>query len=483
MICDGRSSAIALLNFFTMTARDDSSELSAGRSSSESNAKDEEEPFENDDCEDTETGGILAPLHIESATFNETRSSWRQRWRSFLPSFRCYRYLPTLAVSILLISVVLAIVKRVYPTYLPSVPSIPIVGGMSSSHADAACLLIQISEGNLHVTSVDQLRLNRKAPAFGGIPTNLKGAKGGFLWQEGDAKTTKWRPQGISTFFTSGGKRFVLVSWYGRKDEGYADRGARISFVDVTKMHSITAKYPYRHVLLVDENFCTLPSIHAGGIEVTNNNLLYVADSRQGQQGIRVFDIATNLFEVPDELQSKLFGYRYILRSTSFFNVPTKPSFIGNDPDHSGMLLVGTYSHCGNAVGMHVDSESCMSRPDNRLVWFEDGTASMTWPKPCSPFFSEMQGAVSAQIDGNTTTVIIASSYGHYADSHLHIVRNFDRLACKMSSDGFDTLHYPAGLEDLHIEVDPKSQGRNLWALTEFGARMVFVTPLTALAS
>ena len=245
-------------------------------------------------------------------------------------------------------------------------------------------------------------------------------------------------------------------------------------------MHSIAAKYPYRHVLLVDENMCTFPNIHAGGIEVTNNNLLHIADSRKGQQGIRVFDIARNLFEVPASLQSNLFGYRYILQSTSFFHVPTKPSFIGNDPDHSGMLLVGTYSHCGNAVGMHVDSESCTNRPDNRLVWLEDGTASMTWPKPCSPFFSEMQGAVSAQIADNTTTLIIASSYGPYAVSHLHIVNNFDRLACKMPSDSV-TEHFPAGLEDLHIAVDPKSQSRFLWALTEFGTRMVFVTPLTAL--
>ena len=452
---------------------DDLSELEELKSteSIDSSAGVLEEPFDNDECEDVETGGRLAPLNIESAASNYARTS------NLCPC-QSRRY----AVStLLLISVVLAIAKRLYPTYLPSVPSISIFGGMPSSHAEAACLLIQLPKSNL--TSVDRLNLNRKAPAFGGIPTNLKGAKGGFLWQEGDAKTTQWLPQGISTLVTSGGKRFVLVSWYGRKDEGYADRGARISFVDVTKMHSIAAKFPYRHVLLIDENFCTFPNIHVGGIEVINNNLLYVADSRKGQQGIRVFDIARNLFEVPDSLQSNLFGYRYVLQSTAFFHVPTKPSFIGNDPDHSGMLLVGTYSHCGNAVGMHVDSESCMSRPDNRLVWLEEGTASMTRPKPCNPFFSEMQGAVSAQMDDNTTTLIIASSYGPYADSHLHIIHDFDRAACKMPSDGLDILHYPAGMEDLHIEVDPKSQGRNLWALTEFGNRMVFVTPLTALLS
>ena len=482
-----QSNAMIKTRVRPLARADDSSELeelkgkSTESSTSEIDAGDLEEPFDNDECEDAESGGSLAPLHIESAASNYTCTSRMcpcRRSRSFLPSFICQRALLALTVSTLLTSLVLAIAKHLYPTYLPSVPSVSIFGGISSSHADAACLSLQLPKSNL--TTVDRLSLNRRASAFGGIPTNLKGAKGGFLWQEGDAKTTKWRPQGISTLVSGGGKRFVLVSWYGRKDEGYADRGARISFVDVTKMHSIAAKYPYRHVLLVDENFCTFPNIHAGGIEVTDNHLLHVADSRKGQQGIRVFDIARNLFEVPVSLQSNLFGYRYVLQSSSFFHVPTKPSFIGNDPDHSGMLLVGTYSHCGNAIGMHVDSESCMNRPDNRLVWLEDGTASMTWPKPCSPFFSEMQGAVSAQLSDNTTTLIVASSYGPYADSHLHIVNNFDRLACKMPSDSV-TEHFPAGLEDLHIAVDPKSQSRFLWALTEFGTRMVFVTPLTAL--
>ena len=206
----------------------------------------------------------------------------------------------------------IALMKRLYPTYSP---------------ADAVCLSITLSNDNQ--LSADRLNLNRKAGAFSGAPTNLNGATGGFLWQDDDAKTTKWRPQGVTTMSKSG-RRFVLVSWYGRKEEGYANRGARISFVDVTAMHSIAAKYSYRHVLLVDEHFCTLPKIHAGGIE-ERNGLIYVADSRKGQQGIRVFDIETNLFEVPESLQSEMFGYRYVLRSASFFHVPTKPSFIGFD--------------------------------------------------------------------------------------------------------------------------------------------------------
>ena len=457
-------------------------ELTRTKSTGESNVEDVEEPFDNDECEDAEPGGGLAPLHIESPAASNSISSrtfrsCQGRWISLSPSFHRHRAVLVLTVSALLISAGLAIVKRMYPTYLPS--SISIFGGKSHP-ADAVCLLSRLSIGNL--TSADSLNLNRRAPAFSGSASKLNGAQGGFLWQEDDAKTSKWRPQGVSTLATSGGRIFVLVSWYGRKDEGYSDRGARISFVDTTAMHSIAAKYPYRHVLLVDENYCTLPSIHAGGIEVVNNTFLYVADSREGQQGIRVFDMKTSLFEVPESLQSKLFGYRYVLRSTSFFHVPTKPSFIGNDPDLS-MLLVGTYSHCGNAIGMHTDSNTCLSRPNNRLVWFEDGSASMTGPKPCSPLFSEMQGAVSVQTANNGTTLIVSCSYGPYADSHLHIVRNFDRRSCKAAMGGFKTLHYPAGLEDLHIEDDLKSNQplRRLWGLTEFGTRMVFVTELDAL--
>ena len=443
--------------------------------SGNSNAEDAEEPFDNDECETTEASGSLSPLHIEPAAPNQsiTHRSPCPPCERLRSPFHRRRALWLVYASALTISAGIALMKRLYPTYSPSILPSSIFGGKS---ADAVCLSITLSNDNQ--LSADRLNLNRKAGAFSGAPTNLNGATGGFLWQDDDAKTTKWRPQGVTTAHR--GRRFVLVSWYGRKEEGYANRGARISFVDVTAMHSIAAKYSYRHVLLVDEHFCTLASIHAGGIE-EQNGLIYVADSRKGQQGIRVFDIETSLFEVPESLQSEMFGYRYVLRSASFFHVPTKPSFIGFDPDLK-MFLVGTYTHCGNAVGMHTDSPTCMSRPDNRLVWFQDGggSVSMKRPKPCSPLFSEMQGAVSVSTN-DTTTLLISSSYGPYADSHLHIVRNFDRRSCKMAEGDFQTLHYPAGLEDLHIQEDSKSKRRYLWGLTEFGTRMVFAIPLDAL--
>jgi len=53
---------------------------------------------------------------------------------------------------------------------------------------------------------------------------------------------TRWRPQGVTTFSAKPGdddgarRLFALVSWYGRADEGYSDRGGRVSSVDVSRM-------------------------------------------------------------------------------------------------------------------------------------------------------------------------------------------------------------------------------------------------------
>ena len=48
---------------------------------------------------------------------------------------------------------------------------------------------------------------------------------------------------------TSGERKFLAVSWYGRAGESYENRDVRVSFADVTDMDSIH----YRHVLLIDE--------------------------------------------------------------------------------------------------------------------------------------------------------------------------------------------------------------------------------------
>ena len=97
-----------------------------------------------------------------------------------------------------------------------------------------------------------------------------------------------------------------MISWYGRKDEGYADRGGRISFVD-----NNSCFYPYVYVLLVDADFCTLPNIHVDGVE-SFDGALFVVDSRKGANQILQFNMNRGLFEVPSSMRNEatFFGHR-----------------------------------------------------------------------------------------------------------------------------------------------------------------------------
>jgi len=314
----------------------------------------------------------------------------------------------------------------------------------------------------------------------------------GFIWNSIDAETTKWRPQGITTYHEPiNDRRFALVSWYGRKDEGYSNRGGRVTFVDISDLyHNMqqhkhhlhpTSKYQYTHVLLVDENFCTLPGIHVGGIE-QQNGTLYVADSRKGQQAILEFDIASGLYELPTDMMESMFGYRYVLKQSSSFRSPTKPSFMAYDIDLK-KFIIGTYARCGNKVGTHIDTERCFTQPKNRLVWFDKNNDAMNSNNGSSEscdwnYFSEMQGAVSASV-ANSTIVWVSSSYGPIADSHLHVVNASTSFTGEcpymdIDLDRVPIFKFPPGLEDLHIET--ANDERYMWMVTEFGTRRVFAT-------
>lgn len=353
--------------------------------------------------------------------------------------------------------------------------------GKKGSSTTAVCLT-HLLHGSR--TTVESMVLNRTALAFNkGFQQKLnkKIMSSGFLWDSEDGEITKWRPQGVTTFH-SNGRRFVLVSWYGRKDEGYSDRGGRISFVDISDMHynvlyhNAASNYSYSHVLLVDEKNCALPNIHVGGIE-QQNGILYVADSRKGQQSILEFDIASGLYELPSDMMDSMFGYRYVLRQSSSFHSPTKPSFISYDIDNE-KFVVGTYARCGKKLGIHIDSESCFSQPKNRLVWFNKHDVDLNSTEPCWHYFSEMQGAVSARVD-NSTIVWVSSSYGPIADSHLHVVRaptSFNGECPGVNLDEVSIFQFPPGLEDLHIEETEVR--RYMWMATEFGTRMVLSTPI-----
>jgi hypothetical protein len=115
-----------------------------------------------------------------------------------------------------------------------------------------------------------------------------------FCWRSGDASTTEWYPQGITTTADANadgkyeGKFLVLTSWY--YSGGGANKGVRVSFVD----YANPSAPRYRHVLLVNPyddaagkpNFHVV-AIHAGGI-FWYGYYLYVADT---WGGFRVFDM------------------------------------------------------------------------------------------------------------------------------------------------------------------------------------------------
>ena len=433
-----------------------------------------------------------SPLSIEDKENDDSRT---------LPSSRYHLILPLRCAALFFITCILAIVMlfamHLFHSSLSNLIHDVLGAKSKTSTVEAVCLngnrtveMKRVSIDDLMSTSNAQF--NRQATpiskSFG-----VKTTSNGFIWDNEDATTTKWRPQGVTTHHSSN-SRYVLVSWYGRKDEGYANRGGRISFVDVSEMPhcpSTSCSYPYVHVLLVDSNMCTLPDIHVGGIEQFNDKL-YVADSRSGMQRIIEFDITNNLFEVPSEMNDSMFGYRYLLRQSASFQSSIKPSFLSYDAD-SEKFLIGTYARCGPRVGIHVDSEKCLMQPKNQLVWLSPNDAILQEKTDviedqslsCWHYFSEMQGAASLKFN-NRTLIFISSSYGPIADSHLHVVNMsstfIDECSQSQHMNDFDLskvriYNYPPGLEDLHKE-HLEEQGLYIWMVTEFGTRMVISTLL-----
>mmetsp|Transcript_8700 Transcript_8700/g.14289 ORF Transcript_8700/g.14289 Transcript_8700/m.14289 type:complete len:477 (+) Transcript_8700:37-1467(+) len=435
--------------------------------------------------------GDLVPLSVDTDYTEDNVYRSRPHYTKMILIERCVlcrnrRYLLTfLFITLCIIGSVLLLVlsKRFHQ----SLPNLLHIGKHSTNQIEPVCLSSHLSEGNR--TTVEKMNLNRVATAFyNKLIGDNNILASGFLWNDDDAQTSKWRPQGVTTLHTENGFRFALISWYGRADEGYAGRGGRVSFVNVTDMPidefltdtSEIPFYNYRHVLLVDESFCTLPNIHVGGIEYQNGTL-YVADSRKGQQAIIEFDMANDLYSVPSSMES-LLGYRYVLRASSSFHTPIKPSFFSYDIDNH-RFIVGTYAKCGNdAIHSHQDSSDCFNQPKNNLLWFDKNDVSLSSPLPCKHYFPEMQGAVSLNWE-DTTVVWTSSSYGAVSNSHLHTFRatpfgkgcpNIDlEEATKVNTNLF-----PPGLEDLHIEEATRSKARFMWMQTEFGVRQVFAVPI-----
>jgi hypothetical protein len=300
----------------------------------------------------------------------------------------------------------------------------------------------------------------------------------GFTWNDEDDSTTKWRPQGIAGI-TDDKREFIVVSWYGREDQGYSNRGVRISFVDVTNFNAIT----YRHVLLVDEQYHTFEGMHGGGV-MYSGGFIHIPDSRSGTKKVYTFDI-NSIQYIPEDDRELFYNYVYILPRHSSYDVPITPSFISFDRDRSEAVL-GTFYQCGS---FHSDSTECMSNGNNRLMWFPPGSVD-SHSQYCSPYFSEMQGAVTASNPYSESEHLLwtTSSYGSGHPSHLHVTA-VDISQCETDGSSgmnktFRTIVYPPGLEDIHMSsYDSSLYASFVWLLTEFGStegsgntRTVFAT-------
>lgn len=311
--------------------------------------------------------------------------------------------------------------------------------------------------------ALPDLTLNRQATTLSHEELSpFPNASFGFAWNDEDAATLKWRPQGITSTAVEG-REFVLVSWYGRSEEEYENRGVRVSCVDITSDDIF-----YRHVLLVDENYMTFENMHGGGL-VLIENILHVPDSRSGTKRVYTFDINSMLY-IPESDREKFYNYVYILPRVGSYDVPITPSFLSYDWSLQQILL-GTFYQCSSS---HSDSAECMSNSNNRLMWYSVGSVSAA-SDYCAPFFSEMQGAASGQEPTTNSSILwTTSSYGSSHDSHLHInsVRNDINYCNGIPEDitKYRVVSYPPGLEDLHISGVPSRYVNYLWMLTEFGS-------------
>ena len=303
------------------------------------------------------------------------------------------------------------------------------------------------SDPNLYQkVSLKELELNRTAKKLTfSQKKEFPNAHTGFIWNSGDNNTNKWRPQGIAGIVAND-KKFLAVSWYGRKEAHYSNRGVRVSFVDVTNMNSIK----YRHVLLVDEAYNTFHGMHAGGL-VYRKGKLHVPDTRIGMKKIHVFSI-DSIKAVPEDDREFFYNYAYILERNSSYDVSITPSFMSYDWSRD-QFVIGTFNE----------------NQAKSLQWY---TAPYKEKKTGGPFYKKMQGAASE--NGN---LWIACSYGRKNKSQLYYGNYTPGDIPDLSR--FKELHYPPGLENIHISLTSD----NIWMLTEFGPhegssnnRIVFAT-------
>jgi len=287
----------------------------------------------------------------------------------------------------------------------------------------------------------------------------------GFGWDDVDAETTAWWPQGLATSAEAdtpvvGSQRtVVLAAWYARNRAGQGDVACRVSVLDL----SDDDRPRYGHALLVDPHrrfwsrrrHRDVP-VHAGGL-VWSGNLLLVADTRRG---MRVFDLR-DLTRLPPGAKG-FWGCDYVLPQRGRWlagasgSAPLRWSFASLDrTDPAGTWLVaGEYSAKG--VGARVTR-----LPLEPLLAGERAEAVEVLVTD----LPRMQGV--ARVDGSYW---VSTSAGRRHRGHLWTGRPgspFTQMAEAL----------PVGPED--VSYDPTRRG--LWTQTEHpGQRFVFCAVLPA---
>ncbi|MEV0647069.1 hypothetical protein AB0I28_17560 [Phytomonospora sp. NPDC050363] len=192
-----------------------------------------------------------------------------------------------------------------------------------------------------------------------------------FCWNDDDAETGRWMPQGITTSADAEkdglyqDRRILITSWYDTGDGGDDDKGSRITFVNLTDPAAPT----YRHVVLVaptgragSASFAPI-RIHAGGLAWYGDRL-FVADT---WRGVRVFDLShiwRPAADSPDQLglqpdgSYQGYGYAYVLGQSGLYRHTTDDgerglrfSFLSVDRGAGrDSLLAGEFSASGDGT-------------------------------------------------------------------------------------------------------------------------------------
>ncbi|GAA1735552.1 hypothetical protein [Aeromicrobium alkaliterrae] len=290
-------------------------------------------------------------------------------------------------------------------------------------------------------------------------------AEDGLTWDERDAQTRRWFPQGITTRFDptgddADGRRVLLTSWYGHGALGYAVLGSRISVVDLAAEDAPR----YAHVRLVDERRVaglrglTRVPVHAGGLAWYGPHL-FVAASGGGLRVFRVADVERLRLRSGSWLRGR--GTRHVLPQAGAYASEQDEgprmtySFLsverGVDVDH---LVAGEYGR-KDRTGRHRLLRFALDRETGLLATDADGRAH---PVEAGEGVPRMQGATV--VDG---TWFVTASAGEGNPGDLWVGR-----------PGALERHrgvLPTGPED--ITSWPGTD--RLWSLTEWpGRRWVY---------